>query len=120
MAEKVDFSDFEEARIAAGLFFERMKSELDISERTYYRWKARGYVPLWAMRLVELLGGDLSAHGWQHWRIERGVLYCARLNARYHSWTPEKLLAALYAVESRADNCPVGQPLRTRLRGKAG
>lgn len=93
---KTDFTDFEEARRQSGLFFERLLSELGISERTYYRWKECGKVPHWAMRIVELLSGDLSVHGWKHWRITRGVLTTDQLNSRYHRWTPCKLLKELY------------------------
>lgn len=94
---RTDFADFEEARRLSGLFFDRLLVELDITERTYYRWKECGQVPHWAMRIVELLSGDLSAHGWKHWRITSGVLTTDQLNSRYHRWTPGKLLKEIYS-----------------------
>lgn len=106
--KKRDFNDFEEARISSGLFFERMLSELGISERTYYRWKASGQVPAWALRLVELLSGDLEPHGWRHWRIRDGRLVTEQLNQRYHWWTPGELLAQQLTGMNPRRPVPIG------------
>lgn len=116
MTRKVEFYEFEEARRSSGLFFERLLIELDITERTYYRWKQCGQVPYWAMRIVELLSGDLSAHGWRHWRITGGVLTTDQLNPRYHRWTPGKLLQEIYGhgaamTQGIAANDPQGPQL---------
>ncbi len=56
MSKKMDWYDFEEARIEAGLFYGRLLEELGISERTLYRWKKQGKVPVWAWVFPESCG----------------------------------------------------------------
>tara|TARA_R110002072_G_scaffold252653_1_gene411476 strand:+ start:835 stop:1197 length:363 start_codon:yes stop_codon:yes gene_type:complete len=66
----------------------------DVSQRTWYRWMARG-APRWAIRLILSQHGSLDRFGWKHWEMRDGCLYNSQLSHRYH-WTPVKLLMPLY------------------------
>lgn len=92
----MNYGQFEEARIQAGLFFVDMLKELCISERTFYRWKKADRVPYWAYRIMELLSGDLTRLGWRNWELKNGVLYNNDLNRRYYSWLPGELLITTF------------------------
>jgi hypothetical protein len=102
----VDFATFEEARIHAGLFNGRVKTELGISERTWYRWQRERRVPWWAYRLIQLLGGDLEHLGWPGWRLHRGVLTTETLSPVRHYWEPADLLVSVFC------GCPAHQEVR--------
>lgn len=63
MANTVDWYDFKEACINAGLFVSEISDALGTSERTLRRWKNTGLVPWWAYRIVCLMDGDLEPFG---------------------------------------------------------
>lgn len=92
---KMDFQQLEEARQVAGLSFERFLFELNISERTYYRWKQKGEAPYWAGRIIELLSGDLACHGWKDWELKNGRLFCKSLSNRY-SWHHSEITKTVF------------------------
>jgi len=83
-----------EARLTAWLTVEQCMELCDVSQRTWYRWMARG-APRWAIRLILSQQGSLDRFGWKHWEIRRGCLYNLQLSHRYH-WTPVNLLMPLY------------------------
>ena len=74
MTRKVSFKKLQDARLEARLTLEKTLELLEISERSYYRWKANDAVPHWAVRMLEMLSGDLERYGWKNWRIEHGEL----------------------------------------------
>lgn len=100
MTRTVEFYEFEEARRSAGLFYAQALIELGISERTYYRWKNKDRAPAWALKIMQLLPGELDRHGWKNWYIQNGRLFCRGLNPRYASWSPGELLAAEFEKQN--------------------
>ena len=98
MRDTVDFFHIQEARLKSGFLFEELLTELCIQRRTWYRWKKQGYGPLWALRMLELLSGDLERLGWPKWHIQRGTLLCRDLCPSRYNWTPGQLMAdAIYS-----------------------
>lgn len=104
MRNQVEFYEFEEARIHAGLFISELPEALGVSWRTLRRWKKTGLVPWWAYRIVCLLSGDLEPFGWPGWELRKGVLFQNSLNPRYHFWVPGDLLGDLFTL--RRHNFP--------------
>lgn len=94
MARSVSFYDFEEARLSAGFFVPVVIELLGVSERSWYRWKQNGRVPLWAMRLLEAHSGRLDHLGLKHWSVKDGKLLHDYLDDRYHHWDFGELLAS--------------------------
>lgn len=101
MKKKTSFKYLDEARHEAGFFIFEACEKIGISEQTWRRWRKCDAAPVWAVRHLELLSGDLRHLGWAHWVIRNGVLYEKGLNPRYHSWVPADLLTPLFAVKQR-------------------
>lgn len=113
MKHTVEFWQFEEARINAGLFFERTLEVLDITDRTFYRWKSAGIVPWWALHIVELLSGDLAPFGWQDWELKNGLLFHKSLDGRYTSWSKSQVLVTAFCT------CPAHNEIRKIRHGES-
>ena len=96
----VEFYEFEEARIHAGLFISDLPEALGVSWRTLRRWKQTGLVPWWAYRILCLLSGDLAPFGWPDWELKNGVLYQKNLSYRHHNWVPGDLLGGLFTLRT--------------------
>ena len=96
MKRKVCFERFDETRHEAFFDIKNTCQELGISERTYYRWKAAKWVPVWAYNLIKRCTGDLDHFGWKDWKIENGTLYYKQLNHRYYNWQREDILRDLF------------------------
>lgn len=92
MANSIPVERLIEASTLAGLFFPCITEELGVSECTWYRWMREGRAPLWALRHVEFLSGDLSRLGWHDWRISAGVLTHTGLAAGKYGVEPGELL----------------------------
>lgn len=98
MKQKLNFERLEEARRDAGFFISEACEILGISEQTWRRWRRNRAAPVWAVRHLELLNGDLTHLGWRNWVIKNGVLYEKSLNPRYHFWEPADLLMPLFYI----------------------
>lgn len=106
------------ARIDAGLFFGELKNVLGTSDRTLARWKKKDAVPVWAVRILELLSGDLEPLGWKDWELKNGYLCHKNLSDR-HFWLPVDVLVTAFcdctahreAAKARSDQ---------RLRPQSG
>lgn len=104
----VDYNDFEDARIIAGVFVSELPEVLNVAPRTLRRWKKTGLAPWWAYRILCLLSGDLEPFGWPGWELKRGALFQNSLNPRYHFWVPGDLLADLFTL--RRHHFPANDP----------
>lgn len=112
MAKTVSYYEFEEARIEAGLFFDRLLEELCVEKRTLSRWKKQNRVPGWAMKIVELLSGDLAIHGWPEWELKKGLLFNKNLSDCY-AWTAADVAITAYCP------CPAHREIRKIKNGEA-
>ena len=90
-------NDIDEARLMVCMTRADALELLDISWRTWYRWKASG-APKWATRLLLSQSGDLTRYGWKNWEIRCGVLYCNDFHHRHH-WEPYHLILPLYGID---------------------
>lgn len=59
---RTPFYKLDEARHRAGFFVREACTELGIKERTWYRWKAVGQGPKWALKALEILSGRLDGN----------------------------------------------------------
>ena len=92
----ISYTEFKDARLTAGLSFLEARLLLDVSERTYMRWKHDERVPSWACQIMSLLSGDLSHFGWVGWEVRNGKLFQIDLIARHHFWTQADVLMTAY------------------------
>ena len=58
----------------AGLTLKQAAAMCGVSVRTVQRWQAAEACPVWFHALCTALAGDLSRHGWDGWRVVRGLL----------------------------------------------
>ena len=96
--------DLNDARVYAGLSVPDCIDLCDISERTWYRWRAEGN-PKWAIRLILSQAGNLDHLGWKDWQIRDGRLYFNQLSYRYW-WEPNHLVMPLYGVRDPSELKP--------------
>lgn len=82
--------DLDDLRREARLTLPKTLEILDISPRTWTRWKHSGG-PTWAARLLKFHAGYLDELGWKRWQIRAGDLYCDALHHSY-KWSPEDLI----------------------------
>lgn len=94
--------DLDYLRREARLTVPKTLKILNISPRTWTRWKSSGGPP-WAHRLLRYEAGYLDELGWKRWQIRAGDLYC---NALHHSykWSPGDLMADLVITKKTKEN----------------